>query len=353
MAKTSKKEGREAALEAIQKKFGRKPVSAAEFDEPVSDVIPTGSLGLDINLGVGGYPRGRIIEIYGPNASGKTTLTLHAIANAQRQGIRCAFVDAEHALDLHYVSAIGVDLEQLDYMRPESGEEALEVVEILSKSDEYGLIVVDSVAALVPQREVEGDMGASHVGLQARLISQAMRKLVGVVAKNGTTLILLNQLRQKVGVMYGSPDVTSGGQALGFYASVRLDVRRVGTLKVGDDVIGGRTRVKIVKNKMAGTAFHKHEFDMYSNNEYGAGISYEGEVFERAVQLGLIDKAGAWYSYEGERLGQGKDNALLALKKHPVVLKNLTKQIILQQSLRQEVKQVMINHLESLDGPEA
>lgn len=329
---------REAALAAIKKKFGKEVQTAADFQEPVVDVIPTGSLNLDIKLGTGGYPRGRIIEIFGPNASGKTTLTLHAIANLQKMGGRAAFVDAECALDLNYAESIGIDLAELDYFRPETGEEALEVVEMLAKSSDYGLIVIDSVSALVPSKEVEGEMGDSHVGLQARLMGQALRKLTGIVAKTGTTLIFLNQLRMKIGVMFGNPETTSGGNSLPFYASVRLDVRRIGTLKIGDDVIGGRTKVKIIKNKLAGTAFHEMEFNMYSNNEHGCGISRVHEVFEQAVNLGIIEKAGSWFSYEGEKLGQGSDNAISALQAAGDVMQRIELAVIAQSNLRTEIK---------------
>jgi len=316
----NKEAARQAAIAAIEKAFGKNTITAAsDYAAPDVEVIPSGSLGIDFLSGIGGYARGRIIEIYGPNASGKTTLTLHAIAEAQKRGGKCAFVDAEHTFHHDYAQAIGVNLETLDLHNPDSGEEALEVVDILTKSTAYDLIVIDSVSALVPKKEIEGEMGDSHVGLQARLMGQACRKLAGSVSKTGTTVIFLNQLRTKIGVMFGSPETTSGGNSLAFYASLRLDVRRIGSIKSGDTVIGGRTRVKVVKNKLAGTSYATCEFDMYSNNEYGAGISYHGEVFEAAVKLGIIDKAAAWYSYNEERLGQGKDNAVLALKKHPEI----------------------------------
>lgn len=330
---------REAALAAIKKKFGREVVAASDFNEPVTDVIPTGSLNLDIFTGIGGYPRGRVIEIYGPNASGKTTLTLHAIAAIQKQGGQAAFVDAECALDLNYAAAIGVDLSSLDYFRPETGEEALEVVETLTKSASYGLIVIDSVSALVPSKEVEGDIGDSHVGLQARLMGQALRKLTGAASKTGTTVMFLNQLRMKIGVMFGNPETTSGGNALAFYASLRLDVRRIGTLKSGDTAIGGRTRVKIIKNKLAGTAFNDMEFNMYSNNEHGAGISRDQEIFERAVHLGLVEKSGAWFSYQEQKLGQGSDNACAKLRESPDIMCELEQAIISQSNVRDEIKQ--------------
>jgi len=315
-----KAKSRDAALAAIEKAFGKGCISAADdYQAPDVQVIPSGSLGIDKLTGTGGYPRGRIIEIYGPNASGKTTLTLHAIAACQRVGGYCAFIDAEHTFHAGYAEAIGVDLSRLDLHKPATGEEALEAVDILTKSAAYDLIVIDSVSALVPQKEIEGEMGDSHVGLQARLMGQALRKLVGTMGKTGTTIIFLNQLRMKIGVMFGSPETTSGGESLKFYASLRLDVRRIGSIKVGEDVIGGRTRVKCVKNKLAGTSYATCEFDLYSNNEHGAGISYTGEVFEAAVNLGIIEKSGAWYAYGGERLGQGKVNALQELAAHPEV----------------------------------
>lgn len=340
-----KKTGREAALAAIHKKYGKEVIPAASFEEPVTAVIPTGSLSLDIGLGIGGYPRGRIIEIYGPNASGKTTLTLHAIAEVQKTGGRAAFIDAEHALDLNYAKALGVDLSTLDYFRPDSGEEGLEVVETLTQSTEYALIVIDSVAALVPQKELEGEMGDSHVGLQARLMGQALRKLTAQVGSTGTTLMFLNQLRSKIGVMFGSPETTTGGNALEFYASIRLDIRRIGSVKSGEEIVGGRTKVKIVKNKLAGTAHQTLEFTTYSNNSFGAGISREMDIFEHAVKLGLIEKSGAWYSYETERLGQGADNSLATLKQNPSILKKLEEAIISQVNLRQEVKDKMLERL--------
>ncbi len=317
-----KDKARLAAMATIEKQFGKGAISTvADYKAPDVEVIPTGSLGLDKLTGIGGYARGRIIEIYGPNASGKTTLTLHAIAETQKMGGKCAFVDAEFAFDPKYAQAIGVDLEKLDLNKPENGEQALEVVDILTRSEAYDLIVIDSVSALVPQAEIEGEMGASHVGLQARLMGQALRKLVGTVAKTGTTIIFLNQLRMKIGVMFGSPETTTGGHSLEYYAALRIDVRRIGSINKGTkeepDIIGGRTRVKIIKNKLAGTSYSTCEFNMYSNNEFGAGISYAGEVFEAAVKLGIIEKSGAWYSYAGEKLGQGQDNCMLMLKNAP------------------------------------
>jgi recombination protein RecA len=293
-----------AALAKIEKDFGKG--SIMKFDEknvePI-DVISTGSLTLDLALGVGGLPKGRIIEIYGPESSGKTTLTLHAIASAQKKGETCAFIDAEHALDVQYARKLGVDLNELLISQPDTGEQALEIVDSLVSSGAVDFIVIDSVAALVPKAEIEGDMGASLPGLQARLMSQALRKLTGNAKKLGVTLIFINQIRMKIGVMFGSPETTTGGNALKFYASVRLDIRKVGTLKKGDDVIGNETRVKVVKNKVA-PPFREALFDIM----FGQGINKEGELVELGVQHKIVDKAGAWYSYNGEKLGQGKEN---------------------------------------------
>jgi recombination protein RecA len=293
-----------AALAKIEKDFGKG--SIMKFDEknvePI-DVISTGSLTLDLALGVGGLPKGRIIEIYGPESSGKTTLTLHAIANAQKKGETCAFIDAEHALDVQYAKKLGVDLNDLLISQPDTGEQALEIVDSLVNSGAVDFIVVDSVAALVPKAEIEGDMGASLPGLQARLMSQALRKLTGNAKKLGVTLIFINQIRMKIGVMFGSPETTTGGNALKFYASVRLDIRRIGSLKKGDDVIGNETRVKVVKNKVS-PPFREAVFDIM----FGQGINKEGELVDLGVQHKIVDKAGAWYSYNGEKLGQGKEN---------------------------------------------
>lgn len=342
----TKAESREAVLAAIKKKFGNEVVKASDFEEPHYDVFPTGCLSIDIELGVGGFPRGRIIELWGPESSGKSCLTLHTIAQAQKKGTLCAFVDAEHALDLYFAEGIGVDLDALDYLRPNTGEEALEVVEALTETGEYGLIVIDSVAALVPSAELEGEMGSSHVGLQARLMNQALRKLTGIISKTGTTVIFLNQVRQKVGVMFGSPDTTPGGNGLKFYASQRLEIRRIGSIKVGDEVIGNRTKLKVVKNKLAGTAYRHCEFDIYSNNEYGCGICSYSDVFENAVKLNLIDKSGAWYSYEGEQIGQGKNNAVAFLKENPEIVKSLSRAIVEQRPLKPHVRDAMLARLD-------
>ncbi len=295
----------ESALAQIDRQFGKGSVMRLGSDDraPV-EVIPTGSIALDVALGVGGLPRGRIIEIYGPESSGKTTLTLHAIANVQRAGGIAAFVDAEHALDPDYAQKLGVDIDQLLVSQPDTGEQALEIADMLVRSGAIDLVVIDSVAALVPKAEIEGEMGDSHVGLQARLMSQALRKLTGGLSQTNTTMIFINQLREKIGVFFGSPETTAGGKALKFYASVRLDIRRIETLKDGTDAVGNRTRVKVVKNKMA-PPFKQAEFDIL----YGTGISREGSLIDFGVEHAIVKKSGAWYTYEGEQLGQGKENA--------------------------------------------
>jgi recombination protein RecA len=279
---------------------------------PEVKVIPSGSLGLDIALGVGGLPRGRVIEIYGPESSGKTTLTLQVIAEMQKQGGTCAFIDAEHALDVQYASKLGVNLADLLISQPDTGEQALEITDALVRSGSVDLIVIDSVAALVPKAEIEGDMGDSLPGLQARLMSQALRKLTANIKRANCMVIFINQIRMKIGVMFGNPETTTGGNALKFYSSVRLDIRRIGAIKKGDEVVGNETRVKVVKNKVA-PPFKQAEFDIM----YGAGISREGEIIDLGVQAGIVDKAGAWFSYNGTRIGQGKDNVREYLKEHP------------------------------------
>ena len=295
----------ESALAQIDRQFGKGSVMRLGSDEraPV-EVVPTGSIALDVALGIGGLPRGRIIEIYGPESSGKTTLTLHAIANAQRAGGIAAFIDAEHALDPDYAQKLGVDIDALLVSQPDTGEQALEIADMLVRSGAIDLIVIDSVAALVPKAEIEGEMGDSHVGLQARLMSQALRKLTGGLNQTNTTMIFINQLREKIGVFFGSPETTAGGKALKFYASVRLDIRRIETLKDGADAVGNRTRVKVVKNKMA-PPFKQAEFDIL----YGVGISREGSLIDFGVEHAIVKKSGAWYTYDGEQLGQGKENA--------------------------------------------
>ena len=302
----------DSALAQIDRQFGKGSVMRLGSDEraPV-EVIPTGSIALDVALGVGGLPRGRIIEIYGPESSGKTTLTLHAIANVQKAGGIAAFIDAEHALDPDYAQKLGVDIDQLLVSQPDTGEQALEIADMLIRSGAIDLVVIDSVAALVPKAEIEGEMGDSHVGLQARLMSQALRKLTGGLNQTKTTAIFINQLREKIGVFFGSPETTAGGKALKFYASVRLDIRRIETLKDGTDAVGNRTRVKVVKNKMA-PPFKQAEFDIL----YGTGISREGSLIDFGVEHGIVKKSGAWYTYEGEQLGQGKENARSFLLKN-------------------------------------
>ena len=310
-----KKKALEVALGQIEKQFGKGAVMMLGENARVSvDVIPTGALSLDIALGIGGVPKGRIVEVFGPESSGKTTVALHMIAEAQKMGGTAAFIDAEHALDPIYARNLGVDTSKLVVSQPDTGEQALEIAEALVRSGAIDIIVVDSVAALVPKAEIDGDMGDSHVGLQARLMSQALRKLTGVLNKSNTVAIFINQLREKVGIMFGNPEVTPGGRALKFYSSVRLDVRRVETLKVNGEMVGNRTKVKVVKNKMA-PPFREAEFDIM----YGEGISKEGNILDVAVSLDIVEKAGAWFSYKGERIGQGRDNAKQYLKNNPAI----------------------------------
>jgi len=305
MAANDREKALETALAQIERQFGKGSLMRLgdEGRDPI-DVIPTGSIALDLALGIGGYPRGRIIEIYGPESSGKTTLALHAIANVQAAGGIAAIIDAEHALDPEYAKSLGIDLDALYVSQPDTGEQGLEIADTLVRSGAIDLIVIDSVAALVPRAEIEGEMGDSHVGLQARLMSQALRKMAGALSNTNTTMIFINQLREKIGVMFGSPEVTTGGKALKFYASVRLDIRRIETLKGGTEAVGNRTRVKVVKNKVA-PPFKQAEFDIL----YGVGISREGSLIDMGVDHGIVKKAGAWYTYEGEQLGQGKENA--------------------------------------------
>ena len=313
----------ENALAQIDRQFGKGSVMRLGSDDraPV-EVIPTGSVALDVALGVGGLPRGRIVEIYGPESSGKTTLTLHAIANVQRAGGIAAFVDAEHALDPEYAKKLGVDIDSLLVSQPDTGEQALEIADMLVRSGAIDLIVIDSVAALVPKAEIEGEMGDTHVGLQARLMSQALRKLTGGLNSTNTTMIFINQLREKIGVFFGSPETTAGGKALKFYASVRLDIRRIETLKDGTDAVGNRTRVKVVKNKMA-PPFKQAEFDIL----FGSGISREGSLLDFGVDHGIVKKSGAWYTYEGDQLGQGKENSRNFLIEHPETAEEIERKI--------------------------
>ena len=321
---TSKERSIDAAVQQIDKLFGKGTLM--RMDGSVNTQVPvisTGCMSLDLALGVGGIPRGRVTEIYGPESSGKTTVALHAVANAQRAGGIVAFIDAEHALDPEYAKALGVDTDALLVSQPDSGEQALEIADMLIRSGALDLIVIDSVAALVPRAEIEGEMGDSHVGLQARLMSQALRKMTGALNNSGTTAIFINQLREKIGVMFGSPETTTGGRALKFYSSVRLDVRRIETLKDGQEMVGNRTRVKVVKNKVA-PPFKQAEFDIM----YGKGISREGGLIDVGVEAGLVRKAGAWYTYEGDQLGQGKENARTFLRDNPDLANELEKKIL-------------------------
>jgi recombination protein RecA len=328
----------ELAIASVQKEFGEGAIMRLKDGEKIGgdvQVIPSGSLGLDIALGIGGYPRGRIVEIYGPESSGKTTLTLHAIANVQRQGGVAAFIDAEHALDVSYAKKLGVKTDELLISQPDYGEQALEIADMLVRSGAVDLVVVDSVAALVPKAEIEGDMGDSHVGLQARLMSQALRKVTGSVNRSQCMIFFTNQIRMKIGVMFGSPETTTGGNALKFYASVRLDVRRVGAIKEagppGKDmiVVGNRTRVKVVKNKMA-PPFREVEFDIL----YGQGVSRSGEIVDMASDANIIQKSGAWFSVDGERIGQGRDNARAYLEQHPALMEKLEAKVLEQNGVK-------------------
>ncbi|HEY6725027.1 MAG TPA: recombinase RecA [Polyangiaceae bacterium] len=337
MEEKNKGKALELAIASVQKEFGEGAIMRLKEGQKIGGdvaVIPTGSLGLDVATGIGGYPRGRIVEIYGPESSGKTTLTLHAIANVQRQGGVAAFIDAEHALDITYAKKLGVKADELLISQPDYGEQALEIADMLVRSGAVDLVVVDSVAALVPKAEIEGDMGDSHVGLQARLMSQALRKLTGSVNRSQCMIFFTNQIRMKIGVMFGSPETTTGGNALKFYASMRLDVRRIGAIKENGPkdvvVVGNRTRVKVVKNKMA-PPFREVEFDIL----YGKGVSRSGEVVDMGVDAGLIQKSGAWFSANGERIGQGRDNARVFLEQHPDLMESLEKQILLNSGIGQ------------------
>lgn len=313
----------ELALLHIEKQFGKGAVMRlGESSHLNIESIPTGALGLDIALGVGGLPRGRIVEVFGPESSGKTTVALHVIAEAQKLGGEAAFIDAEHALDPIYARNLGVDIQNLIVSQPDTGEQALEIVEALVRSGAIDIVVVDSVAALVPKAEIDGEMGDSHVGLQARLMSQALRKLAGVISKSNTTVIFINQLREKVGVMFGSPEITPGGRALKFYASVRLDIRRIESIKQGTDIIGNRTRIKVVKNKVA-PPFKDAEVDIV----YGKGISKEGSIVDVGANTGVIEKSGAWYSYNGQKIGQGRENSKVYLKDNPDICKEIESKI--------------------------
>jgi recombination protein RecA len=333
MADSNREKALNLALGTIEKAYGKGAImrmgdAAANLEIPV---ISSGAISLDLALGVGGYPRGRIVEIYGPESSGKTTLTLHAIAECQKAGGIAAFIDAEHALDPSYARKLGVNVDKLLVSQPDHGEQALEITDTLIRSGAVDIIVIDSVAALVPRAELEGEMGDTHVGLQARLMSQALRKLTSTIQKSNATLFFINQIRMKIGVMFGSPETTSGGNALKFYASQRLDIRRIGTIKVGDVAIGNRCRVKVVKNKLA-PPFRLCEFDIL----FGKGISRTGDVLDLGVEAGIIDKSGAWYSYNEERVGQGRDNARTFLEEHPDILAKIERQLLQKHGLIKE-----------------
>ena len=321
------------AVSTIEKQFGKGSIMrlGENTAPPEVRVISSGSLGLDIALGVGGLPRGRVIEVYGPESSGKTTLALHIVAEAQKTGGICAFVDAEHALDVGYARKLGVRTDDLLVSQPDCGEQALEITEMLVRSGAVDVIVVDSVAALTPRAELEGEMGDAHVGLQARLMSQALRKLTGTISKSSTLVIFINQIRMKIGVMFGNPETTTGGNALKFYASVRLDIRRVGALKDGEKVVGNRTRVKVVKNKLA-APFKEVEFDIL----YGEGISHEGDLVDLGAECGAVEKSGAWFGFEGERIGQGRENAKQFLREHPDVARRIEAKVLAHHGVRRE-----------------
>ncbi len=323
------------AVSGIEKQFGKGAIMRLGSGETLTEnvpVIPSGSLSLDIALGIGGFPRGRIIEIYGPESSGKTTLTLHAIAQAQRLGGVAAFIDAEHALDVNYARKLGVDTDNLLISQPDTGEQALEIADSLVCCGAIDVIVVDSVAALVPKAELEGDMGDAHVGLQARLMSQALRKLTGNINRSRTAVFFINQIRMKIGVMFGNPETTTGGNALKFYASQRIDIRRTAAIKVGDDVVGNRTRCKVVKNKLA-PPFREAEFDIM----FGEGISRAGDVLDLAADADIVDKSGAWYSYNGDRIGQGRENAKKYLQEHPEILEEIENRLLEKHEIHRQV----------------
>jgi recombination protein RecA len=334
----NKRKALDAALAQIDKQYGKGSVMRMDDTSVVEDIqsVSTGSLGLDIALGIGGLPRGRVVEIYGPESSGKTSLTLSVIAQMQKVGGTAAFIDAEHALDIQYAAKLGVNIEELLVSQPDTGEQALEIADMLVRSGSVDIVVVDSVAALTPRAEIEGDMGDSHMGLQARLMSQALRKLTSNIKKTNTMVIFINQLRMKIGVMFGNPETTTGGNALKFYASVRLDIRRIGAIKKDDEIIGAETRVKVVKNKVA-PPFRKAEFDML----YGEGISLEGEIIDQAVKLNIIEKSGSWYSYNSEKIGQGKDNVREFLKGNPETSKDIENQVRDKSSISAEIEDVV------------
>jgi len=330
----SKRKAIEMAISTIEKQFGKGAIltmTEESIDREI-EVIPSGSVSLDLALGVGGYPRGRVVEIYGPESSGKTTLTLHAVAQIQRLGGVAAFIDAEHALDMGYARKLGVKVEDLLVSQPDTGEQALEIADVLLRSGAVDLVVIDSVAALVPRAEIEGEMGDQHMGLQARLMSQALRKITGTVSKSNTTVVFINQIRMKIGVMFGNPETTSGGNALKFYSSVRLDVRRIAAIKEGEEVVGSRTRVKVVKNKVA-PPFRQAEFDIL----YNEGISYEGDLLDLGVDAGAVEKSGAWFSFEEERIGQGRENARRFLKENPDARERLAEKVYAAKGIKRAV----------------
>jgi len=341
----AKRNAIELAVSSIEKQFGKGSIQTMDDDASIDSVpcFSSGGPSIDIALGIGGYPRGRVIEIYGPESSGKTTLTLHAIAEVQKTGGIAAFIDAEHALDVNYARRLGVNVEELLVSQPDTGEEALEIADVLLRSGAIDLVVVDSVAALVPRAELEGDMGDHHVGLQARLMSQALRKLTGTVSKSGASVIFINQIRMKIGVMFGSPETTTGGNALKFYSSVRIDVRRIAAIKDGDNVVGNRTRVKVVKNKVA-PPFRQAEFDII----YNEGISREGDLLDLGVDGGLVEKSGSWYSYGGERIGQGRENARRFMKENPDACARLTEEVYAARGLKLPV---LAKGLDASDSP--
>ena len=339
---SEKKKALEMAMSQIEKQFGKGSVmKLGEFKAMEIEAIPTGALSLDIALGIGGVPRGRIIEVFGPESSGKTTLALHIVAEAQKMGGEAAFIDAEHALDPVYAKKLGVDIDNLIVSQPDTGEQALEITESLVRSGALDVIVVDSVAALVPKAEIDGDMGDSHMGLQARLMSQALRKLAGAINKSKTVLIFINQLREKIGVMFGNPETTTGGRALKFYASVRMDIRRIENIKQDGEVKGNRVRVKVIKNKVA-PPFREAEFDVV----YGQGISKEGNILDMAVNLDIVEKAGSWFSYDGQRIGQGRENVKKYLRENPEMLNEIEKKVradfakVFEDSLGEEIPEI-------------
>jgi recombination protein RecA len=330
----SKRKAIEMAVSTIEKQFGKGAILTMTEDsvDREIDVVPSGSVSLDLALGVGGYPRGRVVEIYGPESSGKTTLTLHAVAQVQRLGGVAAFIDAEHALDVAYARKLGVKVEDLLVSQPDTGEQALEIADVLLRSGAVDLVVIDSVAALVPRAEIEGEMGDQHMGLQARLMSQALRKITGTVSKSNTTVIFINQIRMKIGVMFGNPETTTGGNALKFYSSVRLDVRRIAAIKEGEEVVGSRTRVKVVKNKVA-PPFRQAEFDIL----YNEGISFEGDLLDLGVDAGAVEKSGAWFTFEEERIGQGRENARRFLKENPDVRERVAEKVYAAKGIKRAV----------------